>query len=125
MNRESNCNNCVRVKRESDNKCYQLERRRKYAWGQYYEVYKELINITMEYMMKSDALTDNIKRSLRNVYYKQSPEDRTCVICLEEMKRGCELYILGCGHFFDKCIKHVSIRTCPMCRADIDKVYDL
>ena len=67
-----------------------------------------------------DREKDNNEKELTNKSFinNQKENFRECVICLEEMKVGDKLTIIGCSHIYHSCCIQrweKKKRICPLC----------
>ncbi len=72
---------------------------------------------------REQRVTEKKRLAIKFVIYDKTSGDDVCCICLDEYKRGDEIYVTECNHVFHKnCtlehIKHSRDNThvCPLCR---------
>nr|QDY52315.1 hypothetical protein 6_27 [Mimiviridae sp. ChoanoV1] len=98
---------------------------------------KELQNIVNRHTPNPQGTKNNIKIELKGEYYiikdglnstfykfikeDDIPDENKCVVCFSKTER--KNVLVPCGHtqFCSKCVKE-NMETCPLCRANIEKV---
>jgi len=82
----------------------------------------EPVNIRLS---KEEFKNLHVKIMSKKLVSELNINDKTCVICQDEINIQCHCIILNCGHLFHKkCVelwltKHCEKPICPMCRKDV------
>lgn len=100
------------------------EKRRKYAWGKYFKLRSDFMELAL--ITIKNGINEDVKRVIKNMFHNQLSEDKTCVICLEEMKKDKKIVMTSCAHFYHKeCLEMAKENGCPICRREIKNEYEL
>jgi hypothetical protein len=97
------------------------ERKRKYAWAQYFTTLSNNHNQTYEQYRAQSQLRQSIPPHLEKVFtemYKKTREQIECVICIEPIEPD-KLQLQFCGHILHKDCKeqwYSHNPSCPICR---------
>lgn len=96
------------------------------AWGNITGILSRLQNITQNARSAKPAAQGTPARVLRRLRTLRLPEasGESCVVCLDEMRKGDEVCNLPCSHGYHKSCIHKWLkrsRVCPVCKRDVER----